>query len=167
MGSIPKPPGPPPSPPPRPKPPMPLPPAPSMQKCMASLPTLADARFGSSGPYKAEAEDPPFSAPNRTWSCLLHHHHQTAVRNDLEPINRRPPPAVVLLLKRRMPTPRRKNQLPRKHLLKNHRLRSHRQMSCLVPLPVPLRLLLARLVHTHEVALQGRWPFQSMVVTGK
>jgi hypothetical protein len=63
---------------------------------------------------------------------------------------------VVLLLKRIMPTPRRKNQLPRKHLLKNHRLRSHRQMSCLVPLPVPLRLVLARLVHTREAALQGR-----------
>src|SRR5215470_178100 len=77
MGSIPKPPGPPPSPPPRPKPPMPLPPAPSMQKCMASLPTPAD-------PYKAEAEDPPLSAPNRTSSCLLHHHHQTAVRDSLE-----------------------------------------------------------------------------------
>jgi hypothetical protein len=29
-------------------------------------------------------------------------------------------------------------------------------MSCLVPLRVPLRLLLARLVHTHEAALQGR-----------
>jgi hypothetical protein len=29
-------------------------------------------------------------------------------------------------------------------------------MSFLVPLPVPLRLLLVRLAHTHEAALLGR-----------